>query len=146
VKVSFEVPEYTAQVDGLGTLRLLDAIKETGVRTRFYQASTSELYGKIQEMPQRETTPFYPAQPLRGRQALRLLDGGELPRGLRALRDQRHPVQPREPAARPHLRDAQDQPRGAARIAQGLQTALYLGNLDAKRDWGYAPEYVRPCG
>ncbi|MEZ4269779.1 MAG: GDP-mannose 4,6-dehydratase, partial [Myxococcota bacterium] len=63
VKVSFEVPEYTAQVDGLGTLRLLDAIKETGVRTRFYQASTSELYGKIQEMPQRETTPFYPRSP-----------------------------------------------------------------------------------
>ena len=113
VAVSFEMPEYTADADGIGTLRLLEAIRILGLekKTRFYQASTSELYGLVQESPQKETTPFYPRSPYARGQALRLLDHGELPRGLRHVRLQRHPVQPREPAARRDLRHAQDHAR-----------------------------------
>jgi GDPmannose 4,6-dehydratase len=96
VQVSFEVPEYTAEVDGIGTLRFLDAIKETGVRTRFYQASTSELYGKVQEVPQSETTPFYPRSPY----------------GVAKLYAyfclERHPVQPRIRAPRENIRYPED--------------------------------------
>ena len=105
VAVSFEAPEYTADVDALGTLRLLEAIRFLGLekKTRFYQASTSELYGLVQETPQSETTPFYPRSPYARGQALRLLDHRQLPRGLRPVRLQRHPLQPRESraAARP---------------------------------------------
>ena len=94
VKVSFEVPEYTADVDAIGTLRFLDAIKEIGLKdkTKFYQASTSELYGKVQEVPQSETTPFYPRSPLRCSQTIRLLDHRKLSRVLRSLRRKRHPL------------------------------------------------------
>ena len=93
VQVSFELPEYTANVDGLGTLRLLEAIRTLGLerKTRFYQASTSELYGKVQEVPQRETTPFYPRSLCSGK-AVRLLDHYQLPRSLRHIRLQRHTV------------------------------------------------------
>jgi GDPmannose 4,6-dehydratase len=93
VGVSFESPEYTANADAIGVLRLLEAIRILAWKreTRFYQASTSELYGLVQEVPQKETTPFYPRSP--SRQALRLLDHGELPRGLRHLCLERHPVQ-----------------------------------------------------
>ncbi len=113
VAVSFEAPEYTADVDGIGTLRLLEAIRFLGLEktTRFYQASTSELYGLVQETPADRDDAVPPAQPLCGRQALRLLDLRELPRGLRDLCLQRHPVQPREPAPRRDLRDPQDHPR-----------------------------------
>jgi GDP-mannose 4,6-dehydratase len=95
VGVSFESPEYTANADAIGVLRLLEAIRILGMEkeTRFYQASTSELYGLVQEVPQKETTPFYPRSPLWGRQALRLLDHGQLPRSVRHLRLQRHSVQ-----------------------------------------------------
>ena len=86
VRVSFDVPEYTGEVVGLGTTRLLEAIRETGIRPKFYQASSSELYGKVVETPQSETTPFYPRSPYAVRQALLLLDDGELPRGVRPLR------------------------------------------------------------
>ena len=96
VGVSFESPEYTANADAIGVLRLLEAIRILGMEkeTRFYQASTSELYGLVQEVPQKETTPFYPRSPYARGQALRLLDHGELPRGLRHVRLERHPVQP----------------------------------------------------
>ncbi|MGM0578793.1 MAG: GDP-mannose 4,6-dehydratase [Myxococcota bacterium] len=141
VKVSFEVPEYTAQVDGLGTLRLLDAIKETGVRTRFYQASTSELYGRIQEMPQTETTPFYPRSPYAAAKlyAYWLVVNYREAYGLYAcngiLFNHESPRRGRTFVTRKIT-------QAVARIANGLQDRVYLGNLDARRDWGYAPEYV----
>ena len=95
-QVSFEEPEYTANSDALGVLRLLEAIRILGLekKTKFYQASTSELYGLVRETPQKETTPFYPRSPYGGGQAVRLLDRRQLPRGLRHVRLQRNPVQP----------------------------------------------------
>ena len=141
VKVSFEIPDYTAQVDALGTLRFLDAIRETGVETKFYQASTSELYGKVQAIPQNENTPFYPRSPygvaklyaywiiVNYREAYDLfvcngiLFNHESPR-------------------RGETFVTRKITRAAARIKNGLQEKLLLGNLNAKRDWGYAPEYV----
>ena len=127
VAVSFESPEYTADVDGLGTLRLLEAIRILGLekKTRFYQASTSELYGLVQETPQKETTPFLPAQPVCGGQALRLLDHGELPRSLRDVCLQRHPVQSRIEAARRNLRHPQDHPRPGQHRARAGRLPLH---------------------
>jgi GDPmannose 4,6-dehydratase len=141
VKVSFEMPEYTAQVDAVGTLRLLDALRETGVKARFYQASTSELYGKVQAVPQSETTPFYPRSPY----------------GVAKLYSYWLAVNYREAydifAVNGVLFNHESPRRGesfvtrkitlgAARIALGHLEQVRLGNLDAKRDWGYAPEYV----
>ena len=141
VKVSFEVPEYTAEVDALGTLRFLDAIKDTGLKTKFYQASTSEMYGLVQEVPQTEKTPFYPRSPY----------------GVAKLYAYWITVNYREAyglfACNGILFNHESPRRGeifvtrkitmaAARIKAGLQDKLYIGNLDAKRDWGYAPEYV----
>ena len=113
VQVSFETPEYTANADALGTLRLLEAIRILGLKdkVRFYQASTSELYGKVQEVPQKRDDAVLSALALRRGQALRLLDHGELPRGLRHARLERHPVQSREPDARRDVRHAQDHAR-----------------------------------
>jgi len=140
VKVSFEMPEYTAQVDGVGTLRFLDAIRETGARTRFYQASTSELFGKARTVPQSEQTPFYPRSPyavaklyaywivVNYREAYNLyacngiLFNHESPRRGEAFVTRKITI-------------------GASRVKLGLQSVLRLGNLNAKRDWGYAPEY-----
>lgn len=141
VKVSFEVPEYTAEVDALGTLRFLDAIKETGIKTKFYQASTSELYGKTQEMPQKESTPFYPRSPY----AVAKLYGYWIIVNYREAYNIF--------ACNGILFNHESPRRGgtfvtrkitiaAAKIKAGLQGKLYLGNLDAKRDWGYAPEFV----
>ena len=141
VKVSFEVPEYTADVDAVGTLRFLDAIKDSGLKTRFYQASTSELFGKVQEIPQNEKTPFYPRSPY----------------GVAKLYSHWIIVNYREAydlyAVSGILFNHESPRRGetfvtrkittaACRIKLGLQNTLYLGNLDSKRDWGYAPEYV----
>ncbi|MEE9572206.1 MAG: GDP-mannose 4,6-dehydratase, partial [Candidatus Neomarinimicrobiota bacterium] len=141
VKVSFEIPEYTAEVDAMGTLRFLDAIKESGIQSKFYQASTSELYGKAQEVPQTEKTPFYPRSPygvaklygywiiINYREAYNLyacngiLFNHESPR-------------------RGETFVTRKITRAAARIKYGLQESVTLGNLNAKRDWGYAPEYV----
>ena len=142
VRVSFDVPEYTADVTGLGTIRLLEAIRESGLKPKFYQASSSEMFGKVQEIPQRETTPFYPRSPY----------------GAAKLYAHWVTVNYREAynffACSGILFNHESPRRGetfvtrkitkaAARIKLGIQQDLYLGNLDAKRDWGYAGDYVQ---
>ena len=141
VKVSFEVPEYTAEVDGLGTLRILDAIKETGIETRFYQASTSELYGKVVETPQRETTPFYPRSPygVAKLYAYWIVKNYREAYNLFACNGI---LFNHESPRRGETFVSRKITRAVARIAAGLDRALYLGNLDAQRDWGYAPDYI----
>jgi GDPmannose 4,6-dehydratase len=141
VQVSFEVPEYTAQVDALGTLRLLDAIKETGIDTRFYQASTSELYGDVVESPQDEDTPFRPQSPY----ATAKLYAYWATKNYREAYDihaSNGILFNHESPRRGKRFVTRKITRAASRIKHGLQDRLYLGNLDAKRDWGYAPEYV----
>lgn len=141
VRVSFEVPEYTAEVDAVGTLRFLDAIKESGIKTRFYQASTSELYGRVREMPQTELTPFYPRSPygvakiygywivVNYREAYNIFACNGI-------------LFNHESPRRGETFVTRKISRAVARIKLGLQEHLTLGNLDAKRDWGFAPEYV----
>lgn len=141
VKVSFEVPEYTAEVDAVGTLRFLDAIKESGAKVRFYQASTSELYGKVQEIPQSETTPFYPRSPY----AVAKIYGYWIVVNYREAYDIfacNGILFNHESPRRGETFVTRKITRAAARIKEGLQDKLVLGNMDAKRDWGYAPEYV----
>jgi len=143
VKVSFEVPEYTAEVDGIGTLRFLDAIKEVGLKdkTRFYQASTSELYGLVQEVPQRETTPFYPRSPY----AVAKLYGFWIIVNYReayGIHASNGILFNHESPRRGETFVTRKITRAAGRIKEGLQADLVLGNLDAKRDWGYAPDYT----
>lgn len=143
VKVSFDVPEYTAETDAVGTLRLLEAVRILGLekKTRIYQASTSELFGLVQEIPQKETTPFYPRSPY----GVAKLYGYWITKNYRESYGMF--------AVNGILFNHESERRGetfvtrkitlaAARIAQGLQDKLYIGNLDAKRDWGYAPDYV----
>lgn len=143
VKVSFDVPEYTADTDALGTLRLLEAVRILGLEkhTRIYQASTSELFGKVQEIPQSETTPFYPRSPY----AVAKLYAFWIMKNYRESYGMY--------TANGILFNHESERRGenfvtrkitlaAARIAAGLQDKLYLGNLDARRDWGYAPDYI----
>src|SRR5882724_6086125 len=143
VKVSFDTPEYTADVDGLGALRLLEAIRVlrlTG-KTRFYQASTSELYGLVQEVPQRESTPFYPRSPY----AVAKLYGYWITVNYREaysmfacngiLFNHESPLRGETFVTRKIT-------RAACRIALGLQQTLFMGNIDAKRDWGHAKDYV----
>ena len=141
VKVSFEIPEYTAEVDAIGTLRFLDAIKETGLQTKFYQASTSELYGKVVETPQTEKTPFYPRSPY----------GVAKLYGFWIIKNYREAYNlfacngilfNHESPRRGETFVTRKITRAAARIKAGLQNKLLLGNLNAKRDWGYAPEFV----
>jgi len=141
VQVSFEIPEYTAEVDAMGTLRFLDAIKETGIPTKFYQASTSELFGKVQEVPQSEKTPFYPRSPygvaklysywiiINYREAYNLFACNGI-------------LFNHESPRRGGTFVTRKITRAAARIKYGLQDKVTLGNLNAKRDWGYAPEFV----
>lgn len=141
VQVSFEVPEYTAEVDGVGTLRFLDAIKETGSKTKFYQASTSELFGLAQEVPQTEKTPFYPRSPyavaklyaywivVNYREAYNLFACNGILFNHESERRGKTFVTRKITVA-------------VSKIMLGLQDVLLLGNLDAKRDWGYAPEFV----
>ncbi len=143
VKVSFEVPDYTAQVDALGTLRFLDAIREVGLKkVKFYQASTSELFGKVQEIPQSEKTPFYPRSPY----------GVAKLYGFWIIVNYREAYNifacngilfNHESPRRGETFVTRKITRAVSRIAAGLQDVLLLGNLDAKRDWGYAPEYCR---
>ncbi|MGB4205305.1 MAG: GDP-mannose 4,6-dehydratase [Bacteroidales bacterium] len=141
VQVSFEVPEYTAEVDGLGTLRFLDAIKESGIKTKFYQASTSELYGLVQEIPQTEKTPFYPRSPYAAaklyaywivvnyREAYNIFACNGILFNHESERRGKTFVTRKISVA-------------VSRIMAKKQDMLLLGNMDSKRDWGYAPEYV----
>ncbi len=141
VKVSFELPEYTAEVDGVGVIRFLDAIKETEIKTRFYQASTSELYGKVQEIPQKETTPFYPRSPY----AVAKLYAYWIVKNYREaynLYACNGILFNHESPRRGETFVTRKITMAVVRIKLGLQDCLYLGNLDSKRDWGYAPEYV----
>lgn len=143
VAVSFETPEYTANADAIGTLRLLEAIRILGLekKTRFYQASTSEMFGKVQEVPQRETTPFYPRSPYAAAKVYsywicvnyREAYGIYACNGI--LFNHESPVRGETFVTRKIT-------RAAARIKLGLQEKLYLGNLDSKRDWGHAKDYV----
>jgi GDPmannose 4,6-dehydratase len=140
VKVSFDIPDYTAQVDALGTLRFLDAIRETHLDTKFYQASTSELFGKVQEIPQTEKTPFYPRSPY----AVAKLYSYWIIVNYREAYDLfacNGILFNHESPRRGETFVTRKITRAAARIKEGLQDIIYLGNLDAKRDWGYAPEY-----
>ena len=143
VQVSFDTPEYTANADGIGTLRMLEAIRILGLEqtTRFYQASTSELYGLVQEVPQRETTPFYPRSPYAAAKLYaywitvnyREAYGMHASNGI--LFNHESPLRGETFVTRKIT-------RAAAAISLGLQDRLYLGNLDAKRDWGHARDYV----
>jgi GDPmannose 4,6-dehydratase len=141
VKVSFEIPDYTGQVDALGTLRFLDAIREVGLRkVKFYQASTSELFGKVQEVPQTESTPFYPRSPY----GVAKLYGYWIIVNYREAYDLfacNGILFNHESPRRGETFVTRKITRAVSRIAAGLQGTLSLGNLDAKRDWGYAPEF-----
>lgn len=141
VQVSFQVPEYTAEVDGLGTLRLLDAIREVGIKTKFYQASTSELFGKVLEIPQTENTPFYPRSPYGAAKlyAYWIVKNYREAYNLYACNGI---LFNHESPRRGETFVTRKITRAVARIKMNLQDKLYLGNLDAKRDWGYAPDYV----
>ena len=144
VRVSFEIPEYTANADGTGTLRILEAVRLLGLeqKTRIYQASTSELYGKVQEVPQTETTPFYPRSPygvaklyaywitVNYREAYDMFACNGI------LFNHESPIRGETFVTRKIT-------RAVSRIAMGLQDVIYLGNLDAQRDWGHAKDYVR---
>ncbi len=141
VRVSFDIPEYTGDVTALSTVRILEAIRETGMKSRFYQASSSEMFGKVQELPQRETTPFYPRSPygvaklyahwmtVNYREAYGLFASSGI-------------LFNHESPRRGETFVTRKITRAVARIKAGQQKKLYLGNLDAKRDWGYAKEYV----
>ena len=144
VAVSFESPEYTADVDAMGTLRLLEAIRILGLekKTRFYQASTSELYGLVQETPQKETTPFYPRSPYAVAKlyAYWIVVNYREAYGLHACNGI---LFNHESPRRGETFVTRKITRGLANIAQGLEACLYMGNMDALRDWGHAKDYVR---
>ncbi len=141
VRVSFDQPVYTVQTDAVGTIRLLEAIRDTGLKTKFYQASSSEMYGKVTEIPQKETTPFYPRSPygcakvfgfwqtINYREAYGLFACNGI-------------LFNHESPRRGETFVTRKITRAATRIKEGLQDKLYLGNLDAKRDWGFAGDYV----
>ena len=143
VRVSFDIPEYTGDVTGLGTLRLLEAIRETSQekKVRFYQASSSEMFGKVQEVPQRETTPFYPRSPYACAKVyafwltVNFRESYNLHASNGILFNHESPMRGETFVTRKIT-------RAATRIKVGLQNYLYLGNLDSRRDWGYAKEYV----
>ena len=144
VAVSFESPEYTADVDGMGTLRILEAIRILGLekKTRFYQASTSELYGLVQETPQRETTPFYPRSPY----AVAKLYAYWITVNYREAYNMyacNGILFNHESPRRGETFVTRKITRGLANISQGLEDCLYMGNIDALRDWGHAKDYVR---
>lgn len=144
VAVSFEAPEYTADVDAMGTLRILEAIRILGLekKTRFYQASTSELYGLVQETPQKETTPFYPRSPyaVAKMYAYWITVNYREAYGMYACNGI---LFNHESPRRGETFVTRKITRGLANIAQGLESCLYMGNMDALRDWGHAKDYVR---
>src|SRR5664279_1330933 len=141
VRVSFDIPEYTAEVTGIGCLRLLEAIRESGLNCKFYQASSSELYGKVVETPQKETTPFYPRSPYACAKAFAFYStvnyresyGTYAVNGI---------LFNHESPRRGETFVTRKITRSVANIKQGLEDKLYLGNLEAKRDWGYAGDYI----
>lgn len=141
VHVSFEIPEYTAEATGLGALRLLDAIKETGVNTKLYQASSSEMFGRVQETPQTEKTPFYPCSPYGVAKvfAYWITKNYRESYGLFAVNGI---LFNHESPRRGGTFVTRKITRGLARIKLGKDEKIYLGNLDARRDWGYARDYV----
>jgi GDPmannose 4,6-dehydratase len=141
VRVSFDIPEYTGDVTGLGTVRLLEATRKAGARCRFYQASSSELYGKVVETPQRETTPFHPRSPYAAAKAYAfyMTQNYREAYGLFACNGI---LFNHEGPRRGETFVTRKITRAVGRIKHGLQSDLYLGNLDAKRDWGYAADYV----
>jgi GDPmannose 4,6-dehydratase len=142
VGTSFEIPEYTTDVDAMGTLRLLDAIKEADVECKFYQASTSELYGKVQEVPQTEKTPFYPRSPY----AAAKLYAYWIVKNYREAYDLfavNGILFNHESPRRGKRFVTRKITRAVARITKGKQDKIYLGNMNAKRDWGYAKDYVK---
>ncbi len=141
VKVSFDVPEYTAEVTGVGAVRLLEAMRELGLDARFYQASSSELFGKAQEVPQRETTPFYPRSPYAAAKAYAfyITRNYREAYGIFAVNGI---LFNHESPRRGETFVTRKISRAVARIKHGLQDKLYLGNLDAKRDWGFAGDFV----
>jgi GDPmannose 4,6-dehydratase len=141
VRVSFDAPEYTTDITATGTIRLLEAIRETGIQPRFYQASSSEMFGKVQEIPQRETTPFYPRSPYGCSKVYSfwITVNYRESYGLFACNGI---LFNHESPRRGETFVTRKITRAVAHIKAGLQDKLYLGNLDAKRDWGYAKEYV----
>ena len=142
VRVSFDVPEYTGEVTGLGTVRILEAIRETGIKPKFYQASSSELFGLAREVPQTETTPFYPRSPYACAKAYayHITVNYRESYGLFAANGI---LFNHESERRGETFVSRKITRAATRIKLGLQEKLYLGNLDARRDWGYARDYVK---
>src|SRR5437764_12348173 len=141
VRVSFDIPEYTGDVTGLGTLRLLEAIRETGVKAKFYQASSSEMYGKVQHVPQRETTPFYPRSPYGAAKVysywvtVNYREAYDLFACNGILFNHESPRRGETFVTRKIT-------KAAARIKLGVQQDLFLGNLAAKRDWGFDGDYI----
>jgi GDPmannose 4,6-dehydratase len=141
VRVSFDIPEYTGDVTGIGTVRILEAIRETGLKTKFYQASSSEMYGKVREVPQSESTPFYPRSPYGAAKVyaywvtVNYRESYDLFACNGILFNHESPRRGETFVTRKIT-------RAAARIKCSLEDKIYLGNLDAKRDWGYAKEYV----
>jgi GDPmannose 4,6-dehydratase len=141
VRVSFDIPEYTGDVTGIGTIRILEAVRETGLKSKFYQASSSEMFGKVQEVPQRETTPFYPRSPYGAAKlyaywvTVNYRESYDMFACNGILFNHESPRRGETFVTRKIT-------RAAARISCGLENKIYLGNLDAKRDWGYAKEYV----
>lgn len=141
VRVSFDVPEYTGEIDALGTVRILEGIRETGLDTRFYQASSSELYGKVVETPQSETTPFYPRSPYACAKAYSFYITVNY-RESYGMHASNGILFNHESPRRGETFVTRKITRAAARIKLGMQDCLYLGNIDAKRDWGFAGDYV----
>jgi GDPmannose 4,6-dehydratase len=142
VRVSFDIPEYTGEITGLGTIRLLEAIRESGLKPKFYQASSSEMFGKVLEVPQRETTPFYPRSPYGAAKVysywvtVNYREAYDLFACNGILFNHESPRRGETFVSRKIT-------KAAARIKLGIQEDLYLGNLDAKRDWGFAGDYVQ---
>lgn len=141
VRVSFDVPEYTADVTGLGTVRILEAIRDTGIKPKFYQASSSELFGRVREVPQTELTPFYPRSPYACAKAYayHITVNYRESYNLFACNGI---LFNHESERRGETFVSRKITRAATRIKLGLQKKLYMGNLDARRDWGYAKDYV----
>jgi GDPmannose 4,6-dehydratase len=141
VRVSFDIPEYTSDVTGIGTIRILEAIREAGVRPRFYQASSSEMYGRVQEIPQTEVTPFWPRSPYGVAKVFAFWATVNY-RESYGLHASNGILFNHESPRRGETFVTRKISRAVARIKKGLDKDLYLGNLEAQRDWGFAPEYV----